>query len=47
MNTPPITAAPEMNAAVKGMVSLRGALVPVVDLWRLRWHQRAIRSARS
>ena len=32
MNTPTITAAPEMNAAVKGMVSLRGALVPVVDL---------------
>ncbi len=32
MNTPTITAAPEMNAAVRGMVSLRGALVPVVDL---------------
>ncbi len=32
MNTPPITAAPEMNPAVMGMVSLRGALVPVVDL---------------
>jgi two-component system chemotaxis response regulator CheV len=32
MNTPTITAAPEMNAAVMGMVSLRGALVPVVDL---------------
>ena len=32
MRTPPITAAPEMPAAVKGMVSLRGVLVPVVDL---------------
>lgn len=32
MRTPPITSAPEMVAAVKGMVSLRGALVPVVDL---------------
>jgi len=32
MRTPPITAAPEMPAAVEGMVSLRGALVPVVDL---------------
>ncbi len=32
MNTPTITAAPEMNSAVRGMVSLRGALVPVVDL---------------
>lgn len=32
MRTPQITAAPEMPAAVKGMVSLRGALVPVVDL---------------
>lgn len=32
MRTPPITAAPEMPASVKGMVSLRGALVPVVDL---------------
>lgn len=32
MRTPPITAAPEMPNAVKGMVSLRGALVPVVDL---------------
>jgi two-component system chemotaxis response regulator CheV len=32
MRTPPITAAPEMPDAVKGMVSLRGALVPVVDL---------------
>ena len=32
MRTPPITAAPEMSAAVKGMVSLRGVLVPVVDL---------------
>ena len=32
MRTPPITSAPEMPAAVEGMVSLRGALVPVVDL---------------
>ena len=32
MRTPPITSAPDMPAAVKGMVSLRGALVPVVDL---------------
>lgn len=32
MRTPPITTAPEMPASVKGMVSLRGALVPVVDL---------------
>lgn len=32
MRTPSITAAPEMPDAVEGMVSLRGALVPVVDL---------------
>jgi two-component system chemotaxis response regulator CheV len=32
MRTPQITAAPDMPTAVKGMVSLRGALVPVVDL---------------
>ncbi|MCL2591049.1 MAG: chemotaxis protein [Betaproteobacteria bacterium] len=32
MRTPEITAAPEMPTAVKGMVSLRGVLVPVVDL---------------
>lgn len=32
MRTPVITAAPDMQAAVKGMVSLRGILVPVVDL---------------
>lgn len=32
MRTPPITAAPEMPPSVEGMVSLRGALVPVVDL---------------
>jgi two-component system chemotaxis response regulator CheV len=32
MRTPEITAAPDMPAAVKGMVSLRGSLVPVVDL---------------
>ncbi|MDR2165377.1 MAG: chemotaxis protein [Zoogloeaceae bacterium] len=34
MRTPPITTAPEMPPAVEGMVSLRGALVPVVDLAR-------------
>lgn len=34
MRTPAITAAPEMPEAVEGMVSLRGALVPVVDLAR-------------
>lgn len=32
MRTPQITAAPEMPPSVEGMVSLRGALVPVVDL---------------
>ena len=32
MRTPPITSAPEMPSSVEGMVSLRGALVPVVDL---------------
>lgn len=32
MRTPPITSAPDMPSAVKGMVSLRGVLVPVVDL---------------
>jgi two-component system chemotaxis response regulator CheV len=32
MRTPSITAAPDMPASVKGMVSLRGVLVPVVDL---------------
>jgi two-component system chemotaxis response regulator CheV len=32
MRTPPITGAPEMPDSVEGMVSLRGALVPVVDL---------------
>lgn len=34
MRTPPITAAPEMPAVVEGMVSLRGSLVPVVNLAR-------------
>ena len=34
MRTPNITAAPDMPSAVEGMVSLRGALVPVVDLGR-------------
>ena len=32
MRTPVITSAPEMPASVVGMVSLRGVLVPVVDL---------------
>ncbi|HTY02148.1 MAG TPA: chemotaxis protein [Rhodocyclaceae bacterium] len=32
MRTPEITSAPDMPGAVKGMVSLRGVLVPVVDL---------------
>lgn len=32
MRTPLITAAPEMPSSVEGMVSLRGALVPVIDL---------------
>ena len=32
MRTPSITAAPDMPSAVKGMVSLRGVLVPVIDL---------------
>jgi two-component system chemotaxis response regulator CheV len=32
MRTPPITVAPEMPPSVEGMVSLRGVLVPVVDL---------------
>ncbi len=32
MRIPPITRAPDMPEAVEGMVSLRGALVPVIDL---------------
>jgi two-component system, chemotaxis family, chemotaxis protein CheV len=32
MRRPAITRAPDMPAAVEGMVSLRGALVPVIDL---------------
>src|SRR5918998_4027871 len=32
MRTPVITRAPDMPAAVEGMVSLRGKLVPVMDL---------------
>ncbi|XLM19744.1 chemotaxis protein, partial [Chromobacterium piscinae] len=32
MRTPEITSAPEMPASVEGMVSLRGSLVPVIDL---------------
>lgn len=34
MRAPAITRAPEMAASVAGMVSLRGALVPVIDLAR-------------
>jgi two-component system, chemotaxis family, chemotaxis protein CheV len=34
MRTPEITRAPDMPAAVEGMVSLRGQLVPVIDLQR-------------
>lgn len=34
MRTPAITSAPEMPDCVEGMVSLRGVLVPVVDLAR-------------
>ncbi|AXK39668.1 chemotaxis protein [Crenobacter cavernae] len=32
MRTPEITSAPEMPSSVEGMVSLRGVLVPVIDL---------------
>jgi len=32
MNVPPITQAPDMAPGVKGMISLRGAMIPVVDL---------------
>ncbi|MGL6069937.1 chemotaxis protein [Craterilacuibacter sp.] len=32
MRTPEITSAPEMPSSVEGMVSLRGTLVPVIDL---------------
>lgn len=32
MRTPDVTRAPDMPAAVEGMVSLRGKLVPVIDL---------------
>ena len=32
MRTPEVTTAPEMNASVEGMVSLRGQVVPVIDL---------------
>ena len=34
MRTPEITSAPDMPNAVMGMVSLRGVLVPVIDLVR-------------
>ena len=36
MRIPPITRAPEMPSAVEGMVSLRGVLVPVIDLALLK-----------
>ena len=32
IKTPPLTSAPHMPSAVKGMVSLRGSLIPVIDL---------------
>lgn len=32
MNIPPITHAPDMPPGVKGMISLRGTMIPVVDL---------------
>ncbi|RPI46848.1 MAG: chemotaxis protein CheV [Betaproteobacteria bacterium] len=34
MRAPPITRAPHMAAALAGMVSMRGALIPVIDLAR-------------
>lgn len=34
LRSPPITAAPEMPGTVEGMVSMRGALVPVIHLGR-------------
>lgn len=35
LRVPPITRAPDMPTSVEGMVSLRGALVPVIDLAKL------------
>lgn len=32
MRVPPITAAPEMPSTIEGMISLRGKLIPVMDL---------------
>jgi two-component system chemotaxis response regulator CheV len=32
MNVPPITQAPDMPPGVRGMISLRGSMIPVVDL---------------
>ncbi len=43
MRTPEITHAPEMPACVEGMVSLRGQLVPVVDLAKYTGVQTASR----
>jgi len=43
MRTPPITAAPDMPPAVEGMVSLRGNLVPVVDLAKYAWVDSEVR----
>jgi hypothetical protein len=38
MRIPEITRAPDMPSAVEGMVSLRGVLVPVVDLGQVHRH---------
>jgi two-component system, chemotaxis family, chemotaxis protein CheV len=35
LRVPPITRAPDMPSSVEGMVSLRGSLIPVIDLARL------------
>ena len=43
MRSPVITRAPEMPAAVEGMVSLRGELVPVIDLARYAGIEVAVR----
>jgi two-component system chemotaxis response regulator CheV len=39
MRVPPITHAPEMAGSVECMVSLRGLLVPVIDLAKYTWVQ--------
>ncbi|MES1983244.1 MAG: chemotaxis protein [Pseudomonadota bacterium] len=43
MRTPAITRAPEMPDAVEGMVSLRGVLVPVIDLAKYTKVQTAVK----